>query len=74
MKDMRRLATRFEKTPTNFRSMLYLFAARCWANCVHTLVFAHAVGLRLLSLRHGRAGGQPALQRIGKIFEASAPA
>jgi hypothetical protein len=32
MKDMRRLATRFEKTATNFRSMLYLFAARCWAN------------------------------------------
>jgi transposase len=32
MKDMRRLATRFEKTAANFRSMLYLFAARCWAN------------------------------------------
>jgi transposase len=32
MKDMRRLATRFEKTATNFRSMLYLFAARCWCN------------------------------------------
>ena len=32
MKDMRRLATRFEKTATNFKSMLYLFAARCWCN------------------------------------------
>ena len=32
MKDMRRLATRFEKTAANFRSMLYLFAARCWCN------------------------------------------
>ncbi|MGH8707734.1 MAG: hypothetical protein ACREVD_06710 [Burkholderiales bacterium] len=28
----RRLATRFEKTAANFRSMLYLFAARCLAN------------------------------------------
>jgi transposase len=32
MKDMRRLATRFEKTATSFRSMLYIYAARCWAN------------------------------------------
>ena len=32
MKDMRRLATRFEKTATAFRSMLYIFAFRCWAN------------------------------------------
>ena len=32
MKDMRRLATRFEKSAANFRSMLYLFAARCWCS------------------------------------------
>jgi transposase len=32
MKDMRRLATRFEKTAANFRSMLYIFAFRCWCN------------------------------------------
>jgi transposase len=32
MKDMRRLATRFEKTATNFRSMLYIFALRCKCN------------------------------------------
>jgi transposase len=32
MKDMRRLATRFEKTTTRFRSMLYIFAFRCWCN------------------------------------------
>ena len=32
MKDMRRLATRFEKTARNFRSMLYIFAVRCWCN------------------------------------------
>jgi transposase len=32
MKDMRRLATRFEKTATSFRSMLYIFAFRCWCN------------------------------------------
>ena len=32
MKDMRRLATHFEKTAANFKSMLYLFAARCWCN------------------------------------------
>jgi transposase len=32
MKDMRRLATRFEKTATNFRSMLYILAVRCWRN------------------------------------------
>lgn len=30
MKDMRRLATRFEKLGRNFLSMLYLFAIRCW--------------------------------------------
>ena len=32
MKDMRRLATRFEKNARNFLSMLYLFAIRCWCN------------------------------------------
>jgi transposase len=32
MKDMRRLATRFEKHGANFLSMLYLFAMRCWIN------------------------------------------
>jgi len=32
MKDMRRLATRFEKTARNFLAMLHLFAIRCWAN------------------------------------------
>jgi len=32
MKDMRRLATRFEKSGQNFLNMLYLFAARCWCN------------------------------------------
>jgi len=32
MKDMRRLALRFEKTARNFLSMLHLFAIRCWAN------------------------------------------
>ena len=32
MKDMGRLATRFEKTATNFRSMLHIFAVRCWCN------------------------------------------
>lgn len=32
MKDMRRLATRFEKSAQSFKSMLYLFAARCWCN------------------------------------------
>jgi transposase len=32
MKDMRRLATRFEKIARNFRSMLYIFAVRCWCN------------------------------------------
>lgn len=32
MKDMRRLATRFEKLGRNFLSMLYLFAIRCWIN------------------------------------------
>ena len=31
-KDMRRLATRFEKTATNFRSILYNFAVRCWCS------------------------------------------
>lgn len=30
MKDMRRLATRFEKLGRNFTSMLHLFAIRCW--------------------------------------------
>lgn len=32
MKDMRRLATRFEKKARNFLSMVQLFAIRCWAN------------------------------------------
>ncbi len=32
MKDMRRLATRFEKSAQNFRSMIYIFAVRCWCN------------------------------------------
>lgn len=32
MKDMRRLATRFEKTATSFLSMSYIFAFRCWCN------------------------------------------
>jgi transposase len=32
MKDMRRLATRFEKTALNFLSMIQLFAIRCWLN------------------------------------------
>lgn len=32
MKDMRRLATRFEKKAQNFLSMIQLFAIRCWAN------------------------------------------
>ena len=30
MKDMRRLSSRFEKLARNFKSMLYLFAIRCW--------------------------------------------
>jgi len=32
MKDMRRLATRFEKSARNFLNMLYMFSARCWIN------------------------------------------
>lgn len=32
MKDMRRLATRFEKTASNFLSMLHIFAIKCWCN------------------------------------------
>jgi len=32
MKDMRRLATRFEKKAINFLSMVQLFAIRCWLN------------------------------------------
>ena len=32
MKDMRRLATRFEKNTINFLSMIQLFAIRCWVN------------------------------------------
>lgn len=32
MKDMRRLATRFEKKAKNFLSMIQLFAIRCWIN------------------------------------------
>jgi len=30
MKDIRRLATRFEKLGRNFIAMLHLFAIRCW--------------------------------------------
>ena len=30
MKDMRRLATRFEKRGHNFLNMVYLFAIKCW--------------------------------------------
>jgi transposase len=32
MKDMRRLATRFEKTARSFHNMVYMFAIRCWLN------------------------------------------
>lgn len=32
MKDMRRLATRFEKLSCNFLAMLHLFAIRQWCN------------------------------------------
>ena len=32
MKDMKRLATRFEKREINFLNMIYIFAIRCWAN------------------------------------------
>jgi transposase len=32
MKDMRRLAMRFEKSGHNFLNMLYIFAIRCWVN------------------------------------------
>ena len=32
MKDMRRLATRFEKLSENFLAMLHLFAIRQWCN------------------------------------------
>ena len=32
MKDMRRLATRFEKHAINFHNMIYMFAIRCWIN------------------------------------------
>ena len=32
MKDMWRLATRFEKSTRNFLNMLYRLAARCWFN------------------------------------------
>ena len=32
MKDMRRLATRFEKSAVNFQNMVYMFAIRCWLN------------------------------------------
>jgi len=37
MKDMRRLAMRFEKSARNFLNMVHLFAIRCWCNCVQTL-------------------------------------
>ena len=32
MKDMRRLATRFEKHAINFQNMIYMFAIKCWIN------------------------------------------
>ncbi len=32
MKDMRRLATRFEKHGANFLNMVYIFAIKCWLN------------------------------------------
>lgn len=32
LKDMRRLATRFEKYGQNFLNMIYLFAIKCWIN------------------------------------------
>ena len=32
MKDMRRLATRFDKTALSFHNMVYMFAIRCWLN------------------------------------------
>lgn len=32
MKDMRRLATRFEKHGQNFLNMLYTYAIKCWCN------------------------------------------
>lgn len=32
MKDMRRLAIRFEKHAINFHNMIYIFAIRCWIN------------------------------------------
>jgi transposase len=32
MKDMRRLATRYEKLSRNFLAMLHIFAIRCWIN------------------------------------------
>lgn len=37
MKDMRRLATRFEKLSQNFLAMVHIFAIRLWCNRVHTL-------------------------------------
>ena len=32
MNDMRRLATRFEKSRRNFLTMIYLFPTKCWIN------------------------------------------
>ena len=32
MKDMRRIATRYERTKRNFESLIHLFAARLWIN------------------------------------------
>tara|TARA_B100001971_G_scaffold203512_1_gene218463 strand:+ start:704 stop:835 length:132 start_codon:yes stop_codon:yes gene_type:complete len=32
MKDMRRLATRFEKLSCNFLAMIHIFAIRLWIN------------------------------------------
>jgi transposase len=42
MKDMRRLATRFEKTALHFHNMVCMFAIRCWLNSVHTLVKSYS--------------------------------
>jgi transposase len=35
MKDMRRLATRYEKLSDNFLAMVHIFAIRLWINCPH---------------------------------------
>ncbi|VAW08554.1 Mobile element protein, partial [hydrothermal vent metagenome] len=48
MKDMRRLATRFEKLGRNFMAMLHLLAIRCWIKCGHTLINSPAYHSSLL--------------------------